>query len=35
VLAVARLVIRPEERYLTERFGQTYADYRAQVRRWL
>jgi protein-S-isoprenylcysteine O-methyltransferase Ste14 len=32
---VARLVIRPEERYLDERFGQTYADYRTRVRRWL
>jgi protein-S-isoprenylcysteine O-methyltransferase Ste14 len=35
VFGVARLVIRPEERYLDERFGQTYADYRARVRRWL
>jgi protein-S-isoprenylcysteine O-methyltransferase Ste14 len=35
ILAVDRLVIRPEERYLTERFGQTYTDYCARVRRWL
>ena len=35
IYAVTRLVIRPEERYLTERFGQTYADYRGRVRRWL
>ncbi|MGC1214918.1 MAG: isoprenylcysteine carboxylmethyltransferase family protein [Micromonospora sp.] len=35
VLAVAWLVIRPEERYLGERFGQAYAAYRARVRRWL
>jgi protein-S-isoprenylcysteine O-methyltransferase Ste14 len=35
MLAVDRLVIRPEERYLTQRFGQAYADYRARVRRWL
>jgi protein-S-isoprenylcysteine O-methyltransferase Ste14 len=35
IFGVARLAIRPEERYLGERFGQAYADYRAQVRRWL
>ncbi len=35
VLAVDRLVIRPEERYLTSRFGQAYTDYRTRVRRWL
>ncbi|MFI5916552.1 methyltransferase family protein [Dactylosporangium sp. NPDC051541] len=36
VVAVVRLVvIRPEERYLAERFGPAYADYRARVRRWL
>jgi protein-S-isoprenylcysteine O-methyltransferase Ste14 len=35
VLAVDRLAIRPEERYLTERFGRAYTDYRARVRRWL
>jgi protein-S-isoprenylcysteine O-methyltransferase Ste14 len=35
ILAVDRLVIRPEERYLTQRFGQTYTDYCARVRRWL
>jgi hypothetical protein len=33
--AVTRLVIEPEERYLTERFGAAYADYRNRVRRWL
>lgn len=27
--------IRPEERYLTEKFGADYEVYRAQVRRWL
>ncbi|MGV9667856.1 methyltransferase family protein [Nocardia niigatensis] len=32
---VQRLVIEPEERYLTERFGAEYADYRNRVRRWL
>jgi protein-S-isoprenylcysteine O-methyltransferase Ste14 len=35
ILAVRHLVIRPEEEYLTQRFGQTYRDYRARVRRWL
>lgn len=35
LLAVYRLVIRPEERYLEQRFGPAYAEYRARVRRWL
>jgi len=35
LLAVRRLVIDPEERYLSERFGSRYADYQASVRRWL
>ncbi len=35
ILAVERLVIRPEEQYLSERFGRAYADYRSRVRRWL
>ena len=35
LLAVRRVVIEPEERYLAGRFGQAYADYRARVRRWL
>jgi protein-S-isoprenylcysteine O-methyltransferase Ste14 len=32
---VNRGVIEREERYLTERFGQSYADYCANVRRWI
>ena len=28
-------VISREERYLTRRFGKTYTDYRARVRRWI
>lgn len=32
---VAWLVVTPEERYLAQRFGQTYDEYRARVRRWL
>jgi protein-S-isoprenylcysteine O-methyltransferase Ste14 len=35
ILAVWRLVIRPEERYLTGRFGQAYTGYQSRVRRWL
>lgn len=35
VALIRRLVIGPEERYLAERFGRTYLDYRARVRRWL
>jgi protein-S-isoprenylcysteine O-methyltransferase Ste14 len=33
--AVRRLAIDPEERYLADRFGATYDDYRARVPRWL
>lgn len=29
------VVIQREERYLGSRFGRSYADYRARVRRWL
>jgi len=35
IVAVRQLVIRPEEQYLTQRFGQTYTDYQSRVRRWL
>jgi len=35
LVAVRQLVIRPEERYLTRRFGPAFADYRSRVRRWL
>ena len=35
LLGVTRLVIRPEEEYLSERFGQQYLEYRSRVRRWL
>jgi protein-S-isoprenylcysteine O-methyltransferase Ste14 len=35
IVVVRQLVIRPEEHYLTQRFGQTYTDYRSRVRRWL
>jgi protein-S-isoprenylcysteine O-methyltransferase Ste14 len=32
---VFRLAIRPEERYLSARYGDEYATYQRQVRRWL
>jgi protein-S-isoprenylcysteine O-methyltransferase Ste14 len=35
IIAVRQLVIRPEEHYLTQRFGQIYTDYQSRVRRWL
>jgi protein-S-isoprenylcysteine O-methyltransferase Ste14 len=35
IVAVRQLVIRPEEDYLTRRFGPTYTGYRSRVRRWL
>jgi protein-S-isoprenylcysteine O-methyltransferase Ste14 len=35
LLAIRRFVIDPEERYLAERFGNAYAEYRARTRRWL
>jgi protein-S-isoprenylcysteine O-methyltransferase Ste14 len=35
VLLVFWGAIRPEERYLQERFGAPYDDYRRRVRRWL
>ncbi len=35
LLAVTRLAIRPEEAYLTERYGSIYEDYRRSVGRWL
>ena len=35
MLTVDRLVIRPEERYLTEHFGRPFLEYRTRVRRWL
>jgi len=35
LIAVDRVVIRCEERYLAVRFGQPYREYQARVRRWL
>jgi protein-S-isoprenylcysteine O-methyltransferase Ste14 len=33
--ALSRLAIEPEEAYLQRRFGQSYRDYAARVRRWI
>lgn len=35
LVALSRLVIAREERYLTEAFGEAYAEYRSRVRRWI
>jgi protein-S-isoprenylcysteine O-methyltransferase Ste14 len=35
VLAVQRLAITKEERYLEQKFGQVYREYRMHVRRWI
>jgi protein-S-isoprenylcysteine O-methyltransferase Ste14 len=35
LLALTRLAIRPEERYLTRRYPDEYVSYRRHVRRWL
>lgn len=35
VLAVQRLAIAKEERYLERKYGDAYRQYRAQVRRWI
>ena len=34
-VALSRLVIEPEEAYLARRFGGTYLQYTARVRRWI
>ncbi|MCJ8304221.1 isoprenylcysteine carboxylmethyltransferase family protein, partial [Shewanella sp.] len=34
-ISVYYLAIRPEEAYLTEKFGDEYLAYRSRVRRWL
>ena len=35
VLAVQRLAIAKEERYLEQKFGDAYRQYRTHVRRWI
>ncbi|MBM6400496.1 methyltransferase family protein [Phycicoccus sonneratiae] len=35
VLALGWGAVRPEERYLTEKFGDEYTAYRRRVRRWM
>ena len=35
IVAVTRLAIVPEEKYLERKFGQSYLGYKTRVRRWL
>jgi protein-S-isoprenylcysteine O-methyltransferase Ste14 len=35
IAAIDRFVIRPEEHYLEQRFGDAYRAYRSRVRRWI
>lgn len=35
IVTVRQLVIRPEEEYLSQRFGPIHTDYQSRVRRWL
>jgi protein-S-isoprenylcysteine O-methyltransferase Ste14 len=35
VIIIDRIVIRKEERYLEERFGDEYRQYKKRVRRWV
>jgi protein-S-isoprenylcysteine O-methyltransferase Ste14 len=35
VIVLTLFVIRPEERYLEEKFGETYLAYKRNVRRWI
>ncbi|MBU2620843.1 MAG: isoprenylcysteine carboxylmethyltransferase family protein [Proteobacteria bacterium] len=34
-ILLERFAIRPEEKYLTDKFGEDYLNYKASVRRWL
>lgn len=35
VFVLIKLVIEPEEKYLEDKFGETYLSYKNRVRRWL
>ena len=35
VVSITYLQIKPEERVLEEKFGATYTDYKARIRRWI
>jgi len=34
-ILLEKFAIRPEEKYLTDKFGENYLNYKASVRRWL
>jgi len=34
-ILLERFAIRPEEKYLTDKFGEEYLNYKASVRRWI
>ncbi|MBU2622987.1 MAG: isoprenylcysteine carboxylmethyltransferase family protein [Proteobacteria bacterium] len=34
-ILLERFAVRPEEKYLTDKFGEDYLNYKASVRRWL
>ena len=34
-ILLERFAIRPEEKYLTDKFGEVYLNYKVSVRRWL
>ena len=34
-ILLERFAVRPEEKYLTDKFGDDYLDYKASVRRWI
>jgi len=35
LIAIEIIAVRPEEKYLSQKFGDEYLDYKASVRRWI